>query len=255
MGKAIILKSPDEIKIMQEANQIVAETLEMLQEKVAPDISTWQLNKFAEKFVEKRQAQPAFKGYRGFPGSVCISINEEVVHGIPSKKVILNDGDIVSLDFGVKYKGFYGDAAITLPVGKVAEPIKRLLQTTQEALYKGIEQAIVGNRINDISCAVQHYVENAGFSVVRQFVGHGIGYELHEPPEIPNYDTNARTPKLLPGMVLAIEPMVNLGTYEVKVLQDGWTVITRDKKVSAHFEHSVAVTEEGPIILSELKKC
>ena len=254
MGKAIILKSPDEIKIMQEANQIVAETLDILREKIEPGKSTWQLNRLAEKYIEKRNAEPAFKGYRGFPGSVCISINEEVVHGIPSKKMILQEGDIISIDFGVKYKGFYGDAAITVPVGKISSENEKLLKVTKEALYKGIDQARAGNRINDISKAVQRYVEQAGFSVVRQFVGHGIGYELHEPPEIPNYNRKERTPKLVPGMVLAIEPMVNAGMYEVQVLNDGWTVVTRDKSASAHFEHSVAVTEDGPIILSELKK-
>jgi methionyl aminopeptidase len=254
MGKAIILKSPDEIKIMQEANQIVAEALDTLQENIEPGKSTWQLNRLAEIFIEKRNAKPAFKGYRGFPGSVCVSINEEVVHGIPSKKVILQEGDIVSIDFGVKYKGFYGDAAITVPVGNISSENEKLLRVTKESLYKGIEKARVGNRINDISRAVQQYVEQAGFSVVRQFVGHGIGCELHEPPEIPNYNRKERTPKLLPGMVLAIEPMVNAGMYEVQVLNDGWTVVTRDKSASAHFEHSVAVTEDGPIILSELKK-
>ena len=254
MGKAIILKSPDEIKIMQEANQIVAETLATLKDHIEPGQSTWQLNKLAEKFIEKRNATPAFKGYRGFPGSVCVSINEEVVHGIPSKKVLLKEGDIISIDFGVKYKGFYGDSAITVPVGRVSSANKKLLKVTKESLYKGIEQAIVGNRINDISKAVQQHVEQSGLSVVRQFVGHGIGHELHEPPEIPNYNRKERTPKLLPGMVLAIEPMVNAGMYEVQVLSDGWTVVTRDKSASAHFEHSVAVTEDGPIILSELKK-
>lgn len=254
MGKAIILKSPDEIKIMQEANQIVAETLATLRDHIEPGQSTWQLNKLAEKFIEKRNATPAFKGYRGFPGSVCVSINEEVVHGIPSKKVLLKEGDIISVDFGVKYKGYYGDSAITVPVGSISSANKKLLKVTKESLYKGIEQAIVGNRINDISRAVQQHVEQAGLSVVRQFVGHGIGHELHEPPEIPNYNRKERTPKLLPGMVLAIEPMVNAGMYEVQVLSDGWTVVTRDKSASAHFEHSVAVTENGPIILSELKK-
>ena len=254
MGKAIVLKSPDEIKVMQEANQIVAETLDTLQENIEPGKSTWQLNRIAEKYIETRNAKPAFKGYRGFPGSVCISINDEVVHGIPSKKVILKEGDIVSIDFGVKYKGFYGDAAITVPVGTISPVNGKLLQVTKESLYKGIEQAFAGNRINDISRAVQKHVEQAGFSVVRQFVGHGIGHDLHEPPEIPNYSRKERTPKLLPGMVLAIEPMVNVGKYEVQVLKDGWTVVTRDKSKSAHFEHSVAVTEDGPIILSELKK-
>lgn len=251
MGKAIVLKSPEEIQIMKGANQIVADTLSMLQEKIGSGQTTWQLDSWAEKFARKRGAEPAFKGYRGFPGSLCISINEQVVHGIPSKKVIVKDGDIVSIDFGVKYKGFYGDSAVTIAVGNVEPQKIELLKVTKEALYKGIEQAKVGNRIDDVSRAVQGHVEKHGFSVVRQFVGHGIGSQLHEAPEIPNYARKERTPRLLAGMVLAIEPMVNIGTYEVQVLGDGWTVVTKDKKASAHFEHSVAVTDGEPIILSE----
>jgi len=251
MGKAIVLKSPEEIKIMQEANQIVAETLAMLQEKITPGVTTWQADSWAEKYARKRGAVPAFKGYRGYPASLCISLNEQVVHGIPSKKVAVQEGDIVSIDFGVKYKGFYGDAAVTIPVGGIDDEKAKLLQVTRESLYKGIEQARVGNRIDDISRAVQEYVENHGFSVVRQFVGHGIGSQLHEPPEIPNYHRKERTPRIMAGMVLAIEPMVNIGTFEVQVLADGWTVVTKDKLASAHFEHSIAVTENGPIILSE----
>lgn len=250
MGKAIILKSPAEIKIMEEANRIVADTLMMLQEKIAPGITTWQLDNWAEKLARKRGASPAFKGYRGFPGSLCVSLNEQVVHGIPSKKVALKDGDIISIDFGVKYKGYFGDAAITVPVGKADKEKKKLLRVTRDALHKGIAQARAGNRVNDISAAVQQHVEGKGFSVVRQYVGHGIGSQLHEPPEIPNYSREERTPRLLPGMVLAIEPMVNAGTYEVEVLEDGWTVVTRDRKPSAHFEHSVLVTEDKPAILS-----
>lgn len=179
-------------------------------------------------------------------------MNEQVVHGIPSKKVIVKDGDIVSIDFGVKYKGFYGDSAVTLPVGQLSAKVRKLVAVTRESLYKGIDQVKVGNRINDISKAVQQHVEANGFSVVRQFVGHGIGASLHEAPEIPNYSRSEQTPRLLPGMVLAIEPMVNLGTYDVKVLADGWTVITKDRSPSAHFEHSVGVTEDGPVILSEV---
>ncbi len=251
MGKAIVLKSPEEIKIMQEANQIVADTLVMLQEKIVPGVTTWQVDSWAEKYARKRGASPAFKGYRGYPASLCISLNEQVVHGIPSKKVAVKEGDIVSIDFGVKYKGFYGDAAVTIPVGSIDEEKARLLQVTRESLYKGIEQVRVGNRINDISRAVQEHVEGHGFSVVRQFVGHGIGNQLHEAPEIPNYNRKERTPRIMAGMVLAIEPMVNIGTYEVQVLADGWTVVTKDRLASAHFEHSVAVTENGPIILSE----
>jgi methionyl aminopeptidase len=249
----IVLKTADEILLMQEANQIVAETLAILQGAVEVGISTWELDKLAEQLCLSRKAQPAFKGYRGFPGSLCVSVNEEVVHGIPSRKKKLRKGDIVSIDFGVLYKGFYGDSAKTFPVGKVGEDVQRLLDTTRICLEKGIEQVVAGNRIGDISKAIQDYVEANGFAVVRQFVGHGIGNKLHEPPEIPNFYQGERTAKLMPGMVLAIEPMVNMGTYKVKILRDGWTVITSDKKPSAHFEHSVAVTENGPLILSSLE--
>jgi len=249
-GRKIVIKSADEILIMQEANQIVAETLTMLQDVIEAGMTTLDLDKLAENMCKKRNAQPAFKGYRGFPGSLCVSINEEVVHGIPSRKRKLKKGDIVSIDFGVLFKGYFGDSAITLPVGKIGDDVARLLKVTQESLHKGIEQVIAGNRIADISKAIQTYVEGNGFSIVRQFVGHGIGTALHEAPEIPNFFQGERTARLLPGMVLAIEPMVNLGTHKVKVLRDGWTVITNDKKPSAHFEHSVAVTENGPLILS-----
>lgn len=235
---------------MREANQIVAETLALLEEKMAPGVTTWQLDHWAEKHAVKLGAVPAFKGYRGYPASLCVSLNDQVVHGIPSKKVAVQAGDIVSIDFGVKYKGFYGDAAITVPVGRVGEREAELLLVTKESLDKAIEQVLVGNRINDISKAVQDHVEQHGFSVVRQFVGHGIGSQLHEAPEIPNYHRAERTPKLLAGMVLAIEPMVNIGGSDVRVLADGWTVVTSDRSRSAHFEHSVAVTESGPLVLS-----
>jgi methionyl aminopeptidase len=250
MTSAIILKSASELEIMLEANQIVARALLMLQEHVAPGVNTLHLDKLAENFARKNDAVPAFKGYRGFPGSLCVSINEQVVHGIPARKVVLKEGDILSIDFGVKYKGYYGDAALTVPVGGIAPEAQNLLRVTRESLYKAIEQVQVGNRIADISQAVQSYVEAQGYSVVRQFVGHGIGQQLHEPPEIPNYKRGGRSPKLMPGMVLAIEPMVNAGTHEVKILSDGWTVITCDRSLSAHFEHSVAVTENGPLVLS-----
>jgi len=250
MGRAITLKSPGEIQIMQEANKIVAETLAMLEERIEPGLSTMQLDQWAEELALKSGGVPAFKGYRGFPGSLCVSLNEEVVHGIPSKQVILKEGDIVSIDFGIKYKGFYGDAAITVPVGVVSEEKGKLVEVTKKALDLAIDQVRVGNRINDISQAVQQHVEAHKLSVVRQFVGHGIGSQLHEPPEIPNYIRKERTPRLLAGMVLAIEPMVNSGSYEVKVLKDGWTVVTVDRKPSAHFEHTVVVTEDTPLVLS-----
>ena len=252
--RSIIVKSAEEILIMQEANKIVSEVLTMLQEVVEPGISTWELDKLAEDLCLKRKAKPAFKGYRGFPGTLCVSVNEEVVHGIPSRKKKLKGGDIVSVDFGTEYKGFFGDSAVTLSVGKIKPDVARLLKVTEESLYVGIEQAVIGNRVGDISEAIQKHVEQAGFSIVRQFVGHGIGSSLHEAPEIPNFFQGERTARLIPGMVLAIEPMVNIGTHKVKVLKDGWTVITSDKKPSAHFEHSVAVTADGPLVLSRREK-
>ena len=251
---SIVIKTADEISVMREANRIVAETLTMLTGLVEPGITTWELDRSAEDLCIKRRGKPAFKGYRGFPGSLCVSVNEEVVHGIPSRKKKLKDGDIISIDFGVEFKGFFGDSAITLPVGKIGSEVNRLLKVTEESLAKAIEQVVPGNRVGNISKAVQSYVEGHGFSIVRQFVGHGIGSALHEPPEIPNFFQGERTPRLLPGMVLAIEPMVNRGTHKVKVLKDGWTVITSDKQPSAHFEHSVAVTENGPAILSRRVK-
>ncbi len=248
--KSMVVKNAEQISIMQEANQIVAETLSLLKKNVDVGITTWELDKIAEDLCIKRNARPAFKGYRGFPASLCVSINEQVVHGIPSKKCKLKKGDIISIDFGVEHKGFFGDSAITLPVGKIDSARRKLLEVTERSLELAIEKVQVGNRISDISAAVQDHVEDNGFSVVRQFVGHGIGNALHEGPEIPNFVQNESSPRIIEGLVLAIEPMVNLGTHKVKVLKDGWTVITADKKPSAHFEHSVAVTANGPLILS-----
>ncbi len=247
----IILRLPDEIEKARASNRIVAEVLSKLREKIRPGVKTKDLDKFAEEIAEKRGAKPAFKGYRGYPHSLCVSINEEVVHGIPSKRV-LEEGNIVSLDFGIYYQGFYGDAAITLPVGKVTEKALRLMQITECSLYAGIEQAKVGNRLGDVSAAVQNTVEDAGFSVVRDFVGHGIGKNLHEEPQIPNFGKKGRGIELKSGMILAIEPMVNEGEYKVRILADGWTVVTKDGSLSAHFEHSVAITDNGPDILSKL---
>ncbi|BCL59796.1 type I methionyl aminopeptidase [Desulfomarina profundi] len=247
---AVIVKNPAEIEIMAEANSIVSGALTLLKEVVRPGITTWELDRIAEEYCIRRKGRPAFKGYRGFPGSLCVSVNEEVVHGIPSRKRKLKKGDILSIDFGVEFKGFFGDSALTVAVGKVKPEIAFLLKVTEESLYRGIEQVVAGNHISDISQAVQNHVEGHGFSVVKQFVGHGIGSSLHEPPEIPNFYQGERTERLRIGMVLAIEPMVNLGTGKVKVLKDGWTVVTADHKPSAHFEHSVAVTENGPRILS-----
>lgn len=250
-AKLITLKTPEQIQIMRAANQIVAETLKLVAGLVRSGVTTLHLDVQAEEFARSRGAVPAFKGYHGFPGSLCVSVNEQVVHGIPSEKMVLKDGDIVSVDFGVNYKGFYGDAAVTLPVGEISPKKKDLLKVTRESLYLGIEKVRVGNRIDDISRAVQEHVEKHGYSVVRQFVGHGIGANLHEGPEIPNYGRDEATPRLLAGMVLAIEPMVNMGGRAVRVLADDWTVVTEDMSPSAHFEHSVAVTEDGPYILSE----
>lgn len=235
---------------MLEANQIVAEGLFILQGVVEAGITTFELDRIAEDLCLRRKAKPAFKGYRGFPGCLCVSVNEEVVHGIPSRKRKLIKGDIVSIDFGVCFKGYYGDSAITLPVNGIASDKKKLLQVTENSLLLAIDQVRIGNRISDISKVIQKHVEGHGFSVVRQFVGHGIGTSLHEGPEIPNYVQNDSSPRIVAGMVLAIEPMVNMGTYKVEVLKDGWTVITVDKKCSAHFEHSVAATSDGPLVLS-----
>ncbi len=250
--KRISVKTPEEIEIMGKANRIVAGVLTMLKDEVVPGVTTYYLDKISEEYCRDHGATPAFKGYRGFPGSLCASVNEQVVHGIPSRKVRLKEGDIISVDFGSYYKGFYGDSAVTIPVGTVSAELERLLRVTETSLKKGIEQVAIGNRISDISKAVQTYAETNGFSVVRQFVGHGIGSELHEAPEIPNYVQKMPSPRLLAGMVLAIEPMVNMGTEKVKVLRDQWTVVTEDSKPSAHFEHTVAVTDNGPLILSTL---
>ena len=248
----VILKLPDEIEKARASNRIVAEVLSKLREKVRPGVRTRDLDKFAEEISQKRGAKPAFKGYHGYPYSLCISVNEVVVHGMPSEESVLKEGDIVGLDFGVCYQGFFGDATITLPVGKVNEKALRLIQVTEQSLYAGIEQAKDGNRLGDISAAVQCVVEDAGYSVVRDFVGHGIGKNLHEDPQIPNFGKKGRGIELKRGMILAIEPMVNAGKYKVKVLPDGWTVITEDGSLSAHFEHSVAITDNGPDILSKL---
>jgi methionyl aminopeptidase len=248
--KTVFIKTPAEIAYMYEANQIVAEVLLSLERIVDSGVSTFDLDQLAEELCNKHKAKSAFKGYRGFPACLCVSINEEVVHGIPSRKRKLNKGDIVSLDFGVFFKGFFGDSAVTLPVGVIDADKEKLLKVTERSLELAIEQVQVGNRISDISNVVQKSVEHNGFAVVRQFVGHGIGKSLHEGPEIPNFVQRGSSPRIVEGMVLAIEPMVNAGTHDVRVLKDGWTVVTVDKKNSAHFEHSVAATANGPVILS-----
>ena len=247
----VILKLPAEIEKARASNLIVAEVLSKLREKVKPGVRTRELDKFAEEITEKRGAKPAFKGYRGYPHSLCTSINEVVVHGMPSERILV-EGDIIGLDFGVYYRGFFGDATITLPVGKVTEKASRLIQVTEQSLYTGIAQVKDGNRLGDISAAVQAKIEAAGFSIVRDFVGHGVGKSLHEDPQIPNFGKKGRGIELKSGMILAIEPMVNEGNYKVKILPDGWTVVTEDGSLSAHFEHSVAITDNGPDILSKL---
>lgn len=247
--KMIILKRPEEIEKIRKSNIIVSEILRELKEKIRPGITTLELNRYSEELAKKRGATPAFKGYRGYPFALCTSVNSEVVHGMPSSRV-LKPGDIVSLDFGARYQGYYGDAAMTVPVGDITEEARLLLEATESSLYEGIQQARAGNRLGDIAAAVQGRVEAAGFSVVRDFVGHGIGKDLHEEPQIPNYGVRGRGVELKSGMVLAIEPMVNAGTYKVRILPDGWTVVTEDGQLSAHFEHTVAITDEGPVILS-----
>lgn len=246
----IICKGKSELAKMREANVIVAEVLEHLGSLLQEGVTTTQLNQVAEEMILKREGNPAFKGYQGYPASLCASVNDEIVHGIPNDRP-LQDGDIVGLDVGVCYKGFYGDSAWTFPVGEISEESEKLLDVTRESLYRGIQHVSVGNRISDISHAIQEFVEGNGFSVVREFVGHGIGKALHEEPQVPNYGEPGRGPRLVEGMVLAIEPMVNSKGPGVKVLDDKWTAVTADGGYSAHFEHSVAVTDDGPWILSE----
>ncbi|AEA34311.1 type I methionyl aminopeptidase [Hippea maritima] len=250
----IVLKSKQEIEKMYTVNQMVGDILNILKNEIKPGITTEYLNRRAEEEAKKRHAKCAFKGYGGFPKSLCTSVNEEVVHGIPSKKKVLKEGDIISLDFGLIYDGWYGDSAITVAVGNIDEKKKKLMEVTYQALYEGIAQARAGNYLYDISGAVQNYVESFGFSVVRDYVGHGIGRKLHEEPQVPNYIPSKfdRGPMLRVGMTIAIEPMVNAGTWRVKVLKDKWTVVTADGEPSAHFEHTIAITEEGPVILSEV---
>lgn len=251
----IALKSPREIEIMRRANVIVAEVLQELKRRVAPGVTTLDLDALAEEMTLKRNAISAFKGYsvagRVYPCCLCASINEEIVHGIPSHRA-LREGDIIGLDYGVIYEGFYGDSALTVGVGKVAEEAQRLMDVTERSLYTGIEQLHEGKRLGDLGAAVQKVAESAGFSVVRAFVGHGIGKRLHEEPPVPNYGEPERGLRLKEGMVLAIEPMVNIGGHEVEIKEDGWTAVTKDGSLAAHFEHSVAITKDGPYILSQI---
>jgi len=245
----IVLKSPRDIATMREANLIVAEVLHTLKDKAVPGVTTQALDRAAEEITHRRHAACAFKGYRGYPCALCASPNEVIVHGMPSSRE-LQEGDILSLDFGVFYKGFYGDSAITFPIGEVDDGAALLIETTRECLERAIEQMQAGNRMSDVSCTIQQHAESRGFSVVRDFVGHGIGRQLHEDPQIPNYGKPGTGVRLKPGMVLAVEPMVNAGDWRIQILDDGWTAVTRDRRLSAHFEHSVAITENGPLVLS-----
>jgi methionyl aminopeptidase len=251
----IALKSAREIEIMRRANIIVAEVLQELKQRVAPGVTTLELDAIAEEMTLKKNAIPAFKGYnvagRVYPRCLCASVNEEIVHGIPTDRV-LREGDIIGLDYGVIYQGFYGDSAVTVGVGQVSDQALRLMQVTEQALYRGIEQLHEGKRLGDLGHAVQQTAESAGYSVVRAFVGHGVGRKLHEEPPVPNYGEPDRGIRLREGMVLAIEPMVNVGGYEVEIKEDGWTAITKDRSLAAHFEHSVAITKNGPFILSQI---
>ena len=245
----VILKGPEQIEKARASNRIVAEVLQTIKDKLKPGMTTRDLDRIAEALVAKRGGKPAFKGYRGYPYSLCTSVNKEVVHGMTSDRVLV-EGEIIGIDFGVCLQGYYGDAAVTLPVGRVSDEARRLIQVTEASLYAAIENTREGNRLGDVSAAVQKTVESAGFSVVRDFVGHGIGEGLHEDPQIPNFGKAGRGIELKAGMIFAIEPMVNAGRYAVRILEDGWTVVTEDGSLSAHFEHSVAITDNGPDILS-----
>ena len=246
----IVLKTSQELSLMKAACQLSAQALQIAGEAVRPGVSTWEIDKIAHDYIVKHGGRPNFLGYAGYPATACISVNHQVIHGIPSKKVILKEGDIVSIDLGAELNGYQGDNAATFAVGGISPEAQRLMEITEQALYKGIEAAISGGRIGDISAAVQQHAEGAGFSVVRQFVGHGIGQKLHEEPEVPNFGRAGRGVRLIPGMTLAIEPMINMGTPDVRTLKDGWTVETADKQLSAHFEHTIAITSNGPVILT-----
>lgn len=246
----IVLKTARELTKMREAGRISARALRLAGEAVEPGVTTAEIDRLVRQYIEKEGARPSFLGYGGFPASACISVNNVVIHGIPSKKIVLKEGDIVSVDVGAELNGFHGDNAWTFPCGKISAEAQALLDATRESLFEGIKMARPGNRIGDIGSAVQRYVEARNYSVVRDFVGHGVGAKLHEDPSVPNYGTPGRGVRLIPGMTIAIEPMINIGTHKVRVLPDEWTTVTVDGKLSAHFEHSVAITENGPVILT-----
>lgn len=246
----VVIKTARELSKMKDACRISAEALRVAGEAVKPGVTTYEIDTIVRKYIEKQGATPSFLGYGGFPASACISVNNVVIHGIPSKKHVLKEGDIVSVDVGAYYEGFHGDNAYTFPCGKISADALALLNATKESLNEGISKALAGNRIGDIGSAVQKYVEARSYSVVRDFVGHGVGAKLHEDPSVPNYGTPGRGVRLIPGMTIAIEPMVNEGTFEVRVLDDEWTTVTKDGRLSAHFEHTVAITPDGPKIMT-----
>lgn len=246
----IVLKTSRELAAMRAAGRIAARALKLAGKAVEPGVSTWEIDRVTRHYIEEQGAIPTFLGYGGFPASACISINNVVIHGIPSKSQIVKQGDIVSIDVGATYDGYVGDNAYTFPCGDVSAEAQALMDATRESLYEGIKAAKAGNRLGDVGSAVQRYVEARGYSVVRNFVGHGVGAKMHEDPSVPNYGTPGRGVRLLPGMTIAIEPMVNAGVYTVKTLKDGWTTVTTDGKLSAHFEHSIAITADGPVILT-----
>ena len=250
----IQLKNPDQIKIMKEAGRITGEALLVARDHVRPGISTYELDRLVREHIEKAGAKPSFLGYGGFPGSACVSINDEVIHGIPSKKRFLEEGDIVKIDVGAFYKGFHGDSARTIPVGRVSDEAKKLIEVTRASFFAGVEQMKVGNRLGDMGAAIDRLVVQNGFSTVKRYIGHGIGHELHESPDVPNYGTEGRGTRLCAGMVLAIEPMVNIGTETVRELSDGWTVKTADGSLSAHYENTVALTGDGIINLTLIEE-
>ena len=247
----IVLKTSREIAAMREAGRIAGRALQLAGEMVAPGVSTYEIDRETERFIRSCGATPSFKNYQGYPATACISVNDQVIHGIPSKHCIIQAGDIVSIDLGAFYQGYHGDTAATFAAGEISPDAQRLMDVTKESLMKGIAMAHAGNRIGDISYAVQSHAEAAGFSVVRSFVGHGVGTQLHEAPEVPNFGTAGRGIRLMAGMTIAIEPMINMGQCDVRVLQDGWTTVTKDGSLSAHFEHTVAITTDGPVLLTQ----
>jgi methionyl aminopeptidase len=248
----ITIKSRSEFDVMRRAGRLVAETLDKLQHAVKPGMTTGDLDRIAYEHITKHGGVPSFKGYHGFPASICTSVNDEVVHGIPSKRRVLQEGDIISIDCGAIIDGWHGDAALTVAVGHTSPEMEDLMKVTQESLFKGIEQAVPGKRLGDVSAAIQRYAESRGYGVVREYVGHGIGRQMHEEPQVPNWGTPGRGVLLKPGMALALEPMINAGKADVRVLKDDWTVVTQDGKWSAHFEHTVALTDDGPEVLTKL---